>query len=364
MLIIRKILYVINILLALLLLCTYLPAFVPQDILSKISLLGYVYPFALVGNLAFVLLWLVWKPKNLFLSLVVICLRIDYIPRLVNYSSSKAEDGDIKVLTYNVKDFVYGMEEGKYIGMNALSDSIVEYVASTGADVLCFQDYDVNTKWKHGFHYKLVDSLGYNNFYYYHLGSVTADNVAIYSKYKIVDCGSVAEDLNEKDCLIYADIRTNNGVVRVYNLHLKSYMLGKKEKNDYKDIVKGNLQNSTKEDTKNIIDKLLSANRYRAVQTRYIIAEIEKVQLPVIICGDFNDHPFSNTYRKFTNKFSDSFVSKGRGVGGSYNGPFPMYRIDYILFNKNRLECVGYETKRVDFSDHYPIVSTFKIKKQ
>ncbi len=360
MLIIRKILYVLNIIFALLLLLSYTSAFVPQDIFTKVSLFGYMYPFLLAINIVFVIVWLFLKPKHILLSLIVIGIRFDYVGRLVNYSP-KQEDGDLKLLTYNVHDFVHGREEGTYLGLNQLTDSIVNYIATMDADVVCLQDYDVNTTWKHGIHQQLTDSLDYTNFYYYNIKSIIADNVAIYSKFPIIDAGSVMEDSNEKECLIYADIKTKVGIVRVYNLHLKSYMLGAKEKSDYKEIVKGKISDTA---SKNIINKLLVANKYRAFQIRHIIKEIEKQQKPIIICGDFNDHPFSNTYKKFSKSFSDSFVAKGNGLGASYNGVFPAYRIDYIWYNKNRLECVGYSSQRLDFSDHYPIVSTFKIKRQ
>ena len=360
MLIIKKILYILNLLCAIALLFTYTSAFLPQDVFSKISLFGYFYPLFLLVNVIFIILWLLLKPRHALLSLIVIGIRFDYVIRLVNYSPNQ-EGGELKVLTYNVHDFIHGKEEDNSLRKAVLEDSILMYIASTKADVVCLQDYDVNISLKNGFHQQMVESLGYHNFYYYDIQNKNVSNTAIYSKYSITDANSVIEDSETKNFVIYADVKTPYQVVRIYNLHLKSYMLGSQEKKGYKRILRGNVTDSV---SKNIIAKLLDANKYRAGQIRTIVPSIERQQKATIICGDFNDHPFSHTYRKFSKYFKDSFVTKGSGIGRTYNGVFPAYRIDYIWYDANRLECMGYSSESLDYSDHYPILSIFKIKRQ
>ena len=360
MLIIRKVLYIINLICALVLVLSYTSAFIPQDIFSSLSLLGYLYPFMLAINVVFIIVWLIIKPRHILVSAIAIAIRFDYITRLINVSSQE-QDGELKVLTYNVHDFIHGKDNEDYLGEAALCDSILNYISSLNADVVCLQDYDVNIKWNNGFHSQMISSLGFNHFYYYYLKSENVSNCAVYSKYPITDAGSALPEDERKQYLIYTDIKTPNQTVRVYNIHLKSYMLGPKEKEDYKEILKGNVTDSA---SKNLISKILEANKIRAKQIREMIPQMECQQKAIIICGDFNDHPFSNTYTKFAASFCDSFVSKGNGIGRTYNGIFPAYRIDYIWYDKSRLECTGYESQALDFSDHYPVVSTFKIKRQ
>jgi len=50
----------------------------------------------------------------------------------------------------------------------------------------------------------------------------------------------------------------------------------------------------------------------------------------------------------------DAFVEAGSGLGGTYNGKMPSYRIDYILCNED-FEVLSYEKGNVDYSDHYPV---------
>ena len=357
---IRKVLYIINIVCALILACTYIPAFVAQDIFSSLSLLGYLYPFFLVINVCFIILWLFIKPRHIILPLLVIALRFDYVKRLFAFHAEGGQ-GDIKVLTYNLKDFAHKNEAYDLKQVGRLQDSVIEYIASTGADIVCFQDYDSDITWHGGFHACMVDSLGYNHFYYYNIKSRNVSNCAVYSKYPVTDAGSVLPDNGRNYMYIYADIKTPVQTVRVYNIHLASYMLGQREQADYSAMMKGRISDSA---GRNIIRKLLVANKARAGQIRELLPLLKNSVKPVIIAGDFNDHPFSNTYRKFAKEYSDAFVTAGRGLGRTYNGVFPAYRIDYIFYKKSRLEAVGYESPALDYSDHYPVLVTFKIKRQ
>ena len=360
MILLRKILYIISLCCALLLGLTYIPAFIPQDIFSKLSLLGYLYPFLLIINAVFILIWLFVKPRHILIPLFFILIRFNYVPRLVNVHSS-SEGGELKVMTYNVKDFIHKMEKRDAVLIGQRQDSILAFIASSDPQVICLQDYDVNITWKKGFHNYLVDTFGYNHFYYYNIKRKNINNCAIYSKYPITQAGSVLPDDAKNYSYIFADIKTPVNTVRVYNLHLESYKLGEQEKSDYTQIMHGKVSDTA---SKNIINKLLTANKQRAKQIKEIIPEIERQQKAVIVCGDFNDHPFSNTYKRFNDILTDAFVSCASGIGRTYNGVFPAYRIDYIWYEKSRLEAVNYASEALDLSDHYPVTVTFNIKRQ
>ena len=92
-----------------------------------------------------------------------------------------------------------------------------------------------------------------------------------------------------------------------------------------------------------------------------IVEEVKKCKYPFIICGDFNDSPISYTYHELTHKMNDAFKEVGKGFANTYVRFFP-YRIDYILYNKN-LKAVNFSSPRVDFSDHYPVLSSFVVIK-
>lgn len=361
MLILRKILYIINILLALALCLTYLSAYVPQNIFAKVSLLGYWYPFLLLANIVFIVIWLFLKPRHILLSLIVILIRVDYVPRLVNFERPDKQ-GEISILTYNVKEFRHNMDNF-YDAQQSLDlqDSILNYIGSTKANIVCLQDYSINIKTKNSFHTKMVDSLGYNHFYYAHIGSSTINNCAIYTKYPITNAGMIMpEDSNNYE-FIFADIKTPKRVIRVMNIHLASYMLGPKEKSEYAKITKGKISDTA---SRHIVSKLLSANRKRAYQVKALMSNLSQSQRPTLLVGDFNDHPFSYTYSQTTKTLKDAFLSKGRGIGKTYNGIFPAYRIDYVLYDKDRFKAKTYQSAALDFSDHYPVFVTLDLVTQ
>ena len=79
----------------------------------------------------------------------------------------------------------------------------------------------------------------------------------------------------------------------------------------------------------------------------------------IIICGDFNDSPISYSYKKIRGDLHDSFIEKGFGLGSTYIGDFPSYRIDYI-FHSDDLECISFKKIRRNYSDHYPIITGFR----
>ena len=103
-----------------------------------------------------------------------------------------------------------------------------------------------------------------------------------------------------------------------------------------------------------IVKKLYRAYRKRALQANLVKSYIEKSPHPLIVCGDFNDTPLSYVYRTMSDGLRDAFVQSGIGLGTTYYGVFPSYRIDYILFSP-KYRAVQYNTIRKNYSDHYPI---------
>jgi endonuclease/exonuclease/phosphatase family metal-dependent hydrolase len=73
-----------------------------------------------------------------------------------------------------------------------------------------------------------------------------------------------------------------------------------------------------------------------------------------MICGDFNDTPWSYTYHTVIDNLEDSFVESGFGLSNTYNGKLPSFRIDYILHSK-QYTSYNYKRDRVPYSDHFPI---------
>ncbi|MDR1809492.1 MAG: endonuclease/exonuclease/phosphatase family protein, partial [Prevotella sp.] len=82
----------------------------------------------------------------------------------------------------------------------------------------------------------------------------------------------------------------------------------------------------------------------------------------MIICGDFNDTPFSYAYQTIRGNFVDSFKETGNGFGFTYHENAMLMRIDYIMHTKN-IVSFNCEVGNVKYSDHYPIWSYLSLKK-
>ncbi|MGN6246740.1 MAG: endonuclease/exonuclease/phosphatase family protein [Ginsengibacter sp.] len=81
---------------------------------------------------------------------------------------------------------------------------------------------------------------------------------------------------------------------------------------------------------------------------------MEKSPYPVILTGDFNDVPNSNTYFTISKNMQDVFLKKGSFIGRTFRFISPTLRIDYILADKsfkvNQMRII-----HVSYSDHYPV---------
>jgi endonuclease/exonuclease/phosphatase (EEP) superfamily protein YafD len=82
---------------------------------------------------------------------------------------------------------------------------------------------------------------------------------------------------------------------------------------------------------------------------------------PTIIGGDFNDTPQSFAYQVIVENMKDCFIESGNGIGGTYVGPLPSFRIDYILHDTT-LKSFNYTTLNGFGSDHKMIETIIALK--
>ena len=91
-----------------------------------------------------------------------------------------------------------------------------------------------------------------------------------------------------------------------------------------------------------------------------VFDDIEKCPVEAFVCGDFNDDPMSYTYSRMKRGRKDSFREAGSGFGATYARMWPLLRIDYIMLPE-RFEAISHQTPRVEYSDHYPVISTIEL---
>ncbi len=131
-------------------------------------------------------------------------------------------------------------------------------------------------------------------------------------------------------------------------MHLQSF---KFKKQDYKFIEKMPDDNDEKiKQSKNILNRMKSAYSLRATQVNVIREHIRASENSHFVVGDFNDPPVSYSYASLREGLKDAFVENGFGMGKTYIGIMPNFRIDYILYPVN-FEGLSYHSYKLS-SDH------------
>src|SRR5690606_12269478 len=150
----------------------------------------------------------------------------------------------------------------------------------------------------------------------------------------------------------------------IFNLnvvHLTSVRLGEEELAYIDQVKHKGVDAQQKEQSKNLLRKLISASAHRSVLANNIDSLKRFMDYPMLFCGDFNDVPGSYAYQKIKGSLADAFSRKGAGLGRTYQKIFPTLRIDYLFYDPDALEVTGYNPPQVDLSDHYPVIVTFRL---
>ncbi len=182
-------------------------------------------------------------------------------------------------------------------------------------------------------------------------------NTIILSRYRLVKKGE--KDFERSgNSIIWADIQTPAGEVRVYNAHLQSHSIITRETEnlleapmDDKDTWRG---------YRSVLGRVKRSTAMRAEQARWLAEEVANCPLPVLVMGDFNDTPQSYCYRTVAEGLEDSFQYGGTGFGTTFAGKIPGLRIDYILGGSG-ITFLDHHIQRVSLSDHYPVSSRFVL---
>lgn len=337
---------------ALLLAC--LASVIPPTISTTVAWLGLGYPYLGFVNLWLVGWWFYKRSKLIYVSLPSVCISFLFINRYIQSPTitTNTDAAELTVATYNVHYFDY-LYQRKEASLHENLDTILHAITRLNASILCLQEFS-------GYNTKLSNAAwGYMNrpdgYPYQHRGGKSS--LAIYSRFPIVNSGILTFP-NSFNSVIFADLALPKQTVRVYNMHLQSTRLGV----DAEHLLEGedltNIKNKeTSDKYKRIRTKVQHAFVLRTEQARALAKHIRDCQYPVLLCGDMNDTPISYAYGVLTTDLYDSFTEQGSGFGSTYAGNIPLLRIDYIMASKH-FNIRSHEVQPLEFSDHYPIVTT------
>lgn len=353
----------INILVALGLVLSYLATYVSPEKAKFLVLFGISFPIWFALNMLFVGFWLLRRKSFIFVSLICLLLGYNHINNFIQLSwSSKpeAEENSFKIMSYNVKLFgLYTWNKNV-----ELRENIFKQLDQEDPDIVCFQEFYF-TENRKGFQTKSLlleqfKGASIHEKYTHELIHHQYFGVATLTKFPIVGKGYIEFNNDRNNFCIYSDLKINQDTIRLFNGHFASIRF---KPEDYQFVEK--LKDSAKEiDTQkitNITDRLTNAAVKRASQINKVMEEISKSPYPVVLAGDFNDAPVSYAYQQVRKQLNDSFIFSGNGIGNTYIGTFPSFRIDYI-FHDNHFTSHKYKTLPEKYSDHHAIRTILEIK--
>ncbi|TVZ17414.1 endonuclease/exonuclease/phosphatase family metal-dependent hydrolase [Maribacter sp. MAR_2009_72] len=316
-----------------------LACIVPYTASASLAFVSLAVPVLVFVNMLFFLYWLFKFNIRMLLSLSVLIYGYFALDTFVVFNSiEEVEDtsNTLSIMSFNSLGFRGKEDEWK----STAGDTIVKFIQRENPDIVCFQEFDYRKIRSHFFEeypYKYVDF----NF------DVDEDKViqAIYSKHKIIN-KEIIEFPESSNSAVYADVIVQKDTIRVYNLHLESLNIRP--------------SNIKRERSDKLFVRLRNSFSKQQQQSTIVRSLINKSPYPLIVCGDFNNTQFSNSYFTIKGSLNDTFLKKGNGYGKTINfWKFP-FRIDFILVDPV-YEVLSHYNYEINLSDHEPIMATIKI---
>jgi vancomycin resistance protein VanJ len=309
------------------LLLSYLLPYVSPKTVPEFAILSLFVPFLLILNIIFTVYWLVKLKKQFFLSFIILIIGLLFITPFYKISGkSSSLNSDLKLMSFNVKTFDFFTNTEDQISFQNGFD----FIKRKDLDVLVLQEYYQSKKTTLSFPYKYVKLKSKNGNF----------GMAIYSKYKIINSGSL--DLKSKgNNIIFVDIAKEKDTIRIYNVHFESLR------------IKPNEKNFGEESSEKLIERISSSFKKQAAQTSLFLNHEQQWKGKKVVCGDFNNTAYSWMYHTISKNKKDAFIEAGIGFSKTYNYWFPL-RIDFILTDENAIinQFLTYSEK---YSDHFPI---------
>jgi len=332
---IDKLLYIVNSILAILLLFSFLLQFIKPSLFPYLSFMSLSVPILIIINLLFFIYWLVKLKKQFILSLFVLLIGYSQVLSFFKFSDNleRVSPDTISVMSYNVRLFnLYNWIDSD------VENDIISFIGSQEPDVINMQEY------------RSTETFSLDKYQFQHssLGDgKTSYGLATFSKLPIVNKGIIKSD-NLSTIAIFIDVKKYSDTLRFYNIHLQSFKLESELEI---------LDESNSDKILNIFDNTF---KIQENQSNIISKHIESSPYKVVVSGDFNNTAYSYVYNLLKGDLVDSFDSAGSGFGSTYNFKYFPMRIDFILMDKT-FRINDFKTFSQNLSDHFPIISTFNL---
>lgn len=353
--IIRRIFLFLNVLVAIVLLsCRLVPLISPNQF-WPLTFIGLGFLIWLGLNLFFFLYWVLSWRKWFLISAVAIGVNLGNVSAYfgTTNSSPAMATNSISVATLNTQ--LFGFFDATKKSKPDWEKDVVNTIKALNPDFLCFQEFLSYKKYNLNYYKRKLD-------YKYAYFKVLKDGrkkgtfgMTIFSKYPISNSGGMEFSKYTGNMGAWIETEVNGQKLKLINVHLQSIKFSKA---DYQVIEKPK-KDIRVEESKTLLKRIKNASTTRAKQVDQLASFVKSSDVPVFVCGDFNEPPVSYSYGKMKSLLADAYTQTTFGLETTYTGKFPAYRIDYI-FHDNKFKAIEYKSKFVP-SDHKLVFAKIKL---
>ncbi len=315
----------------------YVSLRIPPHVFWPAAFLSYGFPVLICLNLVLLILALIQKRLTAFIWFFFFILGAPYLLRTVRFNTSKKTIGTTRILSFNAKLF-----RKPYV-YDQFSTELINWVATDSSAIKCIQEYSTNASWAGLDVTGKLKAAGYEGYTFVAEIDDRQHNpgLAIFSTYEFINSGLVWQDPQSLNAAIYADLKYGEKTIRVYNVHLSSMKL----KNRPEGLLKKMLY---------LFGQLKSGSVKRSQQINLLYDHMKTSPYPYLVCGDFNETPYSYVYSRMRRELTNAFEDRGYGFGFTLNQKPYLLRIDHQFFSKD-FKLQKYTVDRsISISDHFP----------
>lgn len=320
----------------LLTLLSYVSLQIPPHIFWPATFLSYIFPIFIIACFILFVRAFIRKKRTVFIWLFLSILGIPCLMQSVQINLSKNTAGTIKVMSYNANLLRKPHVRGEF------STDIINWIISDTSSIKCFQEFNTNTAHPEFNIEEKLKEQGYESFLFKAYTDLhRKPGMAIFSKYPIVNSGILWQDQRTINAGMFTDLKIKGSIIRVYNVHLSSMNLKARPSGIFGKI-------------SYIYHQLKSGSIKRSKQLHFLLEHMKTSPYPYLVCGDFNETPYSYVYTSMRSELNNAFEKRGNGFGFTLNQKPYFLRIDHQFFSKG-FKLQKYTVDRsITGSDHFP----------
>ena len=313
------------------------------------SLLVYALPVLIISNAVLLLYWLIMRRWHwALMPFITLLCCIPYIGTLYQFGEpddAVEKQPGLKIATYNVA--LFGREASGFMAQDILSEMKKQKV-----DICCFQEYSDHSGDK-------KNSDSYKEYFPYMV--MGQHDMVVYSRYPIVRSKNIPFEMTNNSAM-WVEVKVEDQVIRVYNAHLETTGINGTLHRAAKAQVNTGIETESNRLLRALYGNYTIGMMARAGQANVLAMDMRESEVPVIVCGDFNDVPYSYVYNTMLGDKVDGFKECGSGYMYTFRGGKKNVRIDYIFHDKV-FKGMTYYKKELTYSDHYPVFMKLDINK-